>query len=122
MNLLKILSQVAAMAAPSAPLPAAGMGGEHFYNAARSAGLDPDVDTLNEIVDLVNSGLTPQGAAQQVKARRGASNGLLAPKKRAQGNGLLSYAQEKPRGLLYHGGLLDYSNELLSKNTHTTGA
>lgn len=94
MKLLKLLAQAATMAAPSAPLPAASMGGEHFYNAAKAAGLEPDVETLNEIVDLVNKGLTPQGAAQQVKARKGASNGLLAPKKAvnpgARAGGLLS--------------------------------
>lgn len=56
-------------------LPAARMGGEVFTAAAQKAGLgaDLDIETLNQIVGLVNQGLQPDEAAQRVAQSRGAS-------------------------------------------------
>ena len=46
--------------------PAASMGGDTFVLAAQKFGLPDDTDTLNKIVNLVNSGMSPDQAAETI--------------------------------------------------------
>lgn len=104
MKLLRLLATTAAQLASTQPTqqaPAASMDGGAFYNAALRAGLDTEAGTLNEIVDLVNKGHTPDQAAQAVKSRKGPgriASGLLQPP--AMTGGLLSTHMPSHRGLL----------------------
>jgi hypothetical protein len=50
-------------------MPAASMGGDVFVKAAQQAGLSDDVNTLNQIVDLVNQGKSPNEAALMVAGK-----------------------------------------------------
>lgn len=56
------------------PNPAAQMGAEVFYNAAKRAGLPTDNGTLNKIVRLVSAGMDVSQAAQEVKRTQGAAS------------------------------------------------
>lgn len=57
--------------------PAASMGGDTFVLAAQKFGLPDDTDTLNKIVNLVNSGMSPDQAAETVAMSFGASGKLI---------------------------------------------
>ena len=46
--------------------PAASIGGDTFVLAAKNVGLPDDIETLNKIVNLVNSGMSPDQAAQLI--------------------------------------------------------
>lgn len=98
MKLLKALGMIGS-ALSGGPQQAASMDGGAFWRAAEGAGLPTDPQTLNELVDLVNQGYTPEAAASAVKAKRGGQS--LQPK--AQGRaqaGLLA----PQAGLLAHPG------------------
>lgn len=94
MKLLKALGMIGGALGGGAK-PAAGMDGGAFWQAAEGAGLPTDPQTLNELVDLVNQGYTPQAAASAVKAKRGGKT--LQPK---------AGAKAKPGLLAPQGGLL----------------
>lgn len=108
MNLLRLLANTAlSMGQPNQQsAPAASMGAGTFYSAALQAGLPTDHGTLNQIVDLVNQGYSPDQAAAQIKGKkRPAPRGLLAPEamqgpsqKPAQGllEGYLESQPQKP--------------------------
>lgn len=83
MNLLRLIANAAVSMGQSNQhtAPAASMGAEAFFTAAQKAGLPTDHGTLNQIVDLVNQGYSPDQAAAQLKVKKGTSpGGLLAPK------------------------------------------
>ena len=56
--------------------PASVMGGDTFVLAAQKFGLPDDTNTLNKIVNLVNSGMSPDQAAETVAMSFGASGKL----------------------------------------------
>lgn len=83
MNLLRLIANAAVSMGQSIQrtAPAASMGAEAFYSAAQKAGLPTDHGTLNQIVELVNQGYSPDQAAAQIKGKKGVmTGGLLAPK------------------------------------------
>ena len=61
----------------SGQMPAANMGGEVFVKAAADAGLPDGQDSYNQIVRLVNQGMSPQQAAMSIKSD-GSANGQPA--------------------------------------------
>lgn len=65
--------------------PASRMGAEVFFKAASDAGLPTDHDTLNQIVSLVNQGLSPDVAAAQVRGKKGGLLGGLPQPKKSRG-------------------------------------
>lgn len=81
MKLLKLIGSAAAAlgSGVAQPAPASRMGAEVFFKAAQDAGLPTDYATLNQIVDLVNQGLSPEIAATRIKGKKsGPLGGLLA--------------------------------------------
>lgn len=97
MNLLRLLANAALSVGQTGQqsAPAASMGAETFFNAAQKAGLPTDHGTLNQIVDLVNQGYSPDQAASQLKGKKGASSGGLLASKPKQG-----LTQQPAKGLL----------------------
>ena len=97
MNLLRLIANATLSMGQSnqQAAPAASMGAEAFYSAAQKAGLPTDHGTLNQIVDLVNQGYSPDQAAAQIKGKKGAApGGLLAP------NAMQGLSQKSAKGLL----------------------
>lgn len=97
MNLLRLLANAALSTGQTGQqsAPAASMGAEAFFTAAQKAGLPTDHGTLNQIVDLVNQGYSPDQAAAQLKGKKGASSGGLLASKPTQG-----LTQQPAKGLL----------------------
>ena len=97
MNLLRLIANAAlSMGQPNQQAaPSASMGAEAFYSAAQKAGLPTDHGTLNQIVDLVNQGYSPDQAAAQIKGKKGTSTGgLLSP------SAMPGLSQQPAKGLL----------------------
>lgn len=120
---------------PDGLTTASHMGGGEFYRAAEQNGLGTDNETLNKIVQRVNSGESVQQAAQNVKSSGG--GGLLGGAKSAfgvfnqyakpvsqgigyaqQAQGLLGGQQQQPMQApqLPQGGQVDVSGILGAQN------
>ena len=96
-------------------LPAANIDGEVFYQVAKKYNLGTDIDSMNQIVNLVNKGMTPDEAGKAISS--GSSMTQYSP---SQG-GLLYMDYPNPYGVRAYPTKDGYGGEMLPKSVGWLG-
>lgn len=96
-------------------LPAANIDGEVFYQVAKKYNLGTDIDSMNQIVNLVNKGMTPDEAGKAISS--GSSMTQSSP---SQG-GLLYMDYPNPYGVRAYETKTGYGGEMLPKSVGWLG-
>ena len=102
-------------------LPAAKIDGEVFYQVAKKYNLGTDIDSMNQIVNLVNQGMSPDEAGMSLS-----SNPSMVNTKPSSG-GLLAMDYPAPYGLRAYpkkdkqGNVTGYGGEMLPKDVGWLG-
>lgn len=102
-------------------LPAASIDGEVFYQVAKKYNLGTDIDSMNQIVNLVNQGMSPDAAGMTLSGKSSIMQNS------PQEGGLLAMDYPNPYGLRAYpkkdkkGNVTGYGGEMLPKSVGWLG-